>query len=65
MAERAPIIELAPEFADREVHWFFGDKIGGHFAICDEYVTGDVVLGDPGDNRDLVNCPECLEWIHA
>lgn len=44
------------------VHWWLAAPGPG---FCDEYVCGDTVLGDPGDDRSLVTCPDCLEWIHA
>jgi len=44
---------------DRAVHWHFPGM-----GFCEEYVTGDTVLG-AGDDRSLVDCQECLELIHA
>lgn len=54
------VVAFIADHPDRAVHWHF---TGAGF--CEEYVTGDTVLGDPGDDRSLVSCQECLEWMHA
>jgi len=39
------------------VHWYFPGQ-----GLCEEYATGDAVIDN---HRDLVNCQECKEMIHA
>ena len=46
------------EIASYEVvHWHFPGR-----RLCDEYAMGDAVIDN---HRDLVNCQECKEMIHA
>lgn len=42
------------------IHWWFPMR-----DLCEEYVTGDTVIGDVNDSPRSVTCEECLEWIHA
>lgn len=38
-------------------HWYFPGR-----ELCEEYAMGDAVIDE---HRDLVNCQECREMIHA
>lgn len=38
-------------------HWYFPGR-----ELCEEYAMGDAVIDE---HRDLVNCQECKEMIHA
>ncbi|MCW2831125.1 MAG: hypothetical protein JWP31_1817 [Aeromicrobium sp.] len=44
-------------------HWFLPKVYAG--GICEEYVTGDDVLDHTNGNPSDVDCPDCLEWVHA
>lgn len=53
--------DLVQVIEGRPVHTLFG--FPGQLRWCDEYVTGDNVVGR--EQRDLVDCPECLDWLHS
>jgi hypothetical protein len=47
-------------------HWFFpGGHPGSGALFCEEYVTGDDVLDASNGKASDVDCPDCLEWMHA
>lgn len=41
-------------------HWYFGwDR------WCEQWAMGDSMIDHSNGNPDQVDCPDCLEWMHA
>jgi hypothetical protein len=51
----------------RDTHWYFGPRhpADPEAMFCPEYVMGDNVVDATNGTPGQVDCPVCLEWMHA